>query len=145
VARSEALQGLVDDFPDQADIIERVALVLSAVVLVPLAWTLWLAAAGAFDLFSTIRRQGVVVRARRPQRVVPMVRVLSPLARRDRFSLFIAVDDGHSDRVSAWLANERTAVPQGARARVHATPLLGYVRKSEPIGTTRTHVEFPPE
>lgn len=145
VARSEALEGLVDDFPDQSDIIERVALVLSAVALVPLAWTLWLAAAGAFDLFATIRRQGVVVRARRPQRVVPTVRVLSPLARRDRFSLFIAVDDGHSDRVSAWLANERTAVPQGARARVHATPVLGYVRKSEPIGTTRTRVEFPAE
>ncbi|MDQ3468822.1 MAG: hypothetical protein M3487_03475 [Actinomycetota bacterium] len=53
------------------------------------------------------------------------------------------VDDGRSDLVRAWLANERTAVPQGARARVHATPVLGYVRKSEPIGTTRTTVELP--
>ena len=58
------------------------------------------------------------MRARRPQRVVPFPRLLRPLARRDRFALFIAVDDGRSDRVSAWLSNERTAVPQGARARV---------------------------
>ena len=79
----------------------------------------------------------MVVRARRPQRVVPFPRLLRPLARRDRFALFIAIDDGRSDRVSAWLSNERTAVPQGARARVLATPVLGYVRSSEPIGTTR--------
>ena len=142
VARSEALQGLVDDFPDQAGVIERVALVAAAIVLVPLAWAIWLAVAGSFDLFSTIRRQGVIVRARRPQRVLPFPRLLAPLARRERFALFIAVDDGRSDRVGAWLANERTAVPQGARARVHATPVLGYIRKSEPIGTTRTTVEL---
>ncbi|MBA3606451.1 MAG: hypothetical protein H0W46_10890, partial [Acidimicrobiia bacterium] len=143
VARSDALQGLVDDFPDQAELIERIALVLAAIVIVPLAWSIWLAMAGSFDLFSTIRRQGVIVRARRPRRVLPLPRLLAPLARRERFALFIAVDDGRSDLVRAWLANERTAVPQGARARVHATPVLGYVRKSEPIGTTRTTVELP--
>ena len=32
-------------------------------------------------------------------------------------------------------ANERSAAPQGSQARVRATPLLGYVRASEPIGT----------
>ncbi len=106
-------------------------------MIVPLVWMAWLVIAGSFDLFSTVERQGVVVRARRPQRVVPFPRLLRPLARRDRFALFIAVDDGRSDRVSAWLSNERTAVPQGARARVKATPVLGYVRRSEPIGTTR--------
>jgi hypothetical protein len=137
VARGDALLGIVDDFPDQADLIQDTALVLAAIVIVPMIWMAWLAIAGAFDLFSTVERQGVVVRARRPQRVVPFPRLLGPLARRDRFSLFIAVDDGRSDRVSAWLSNERTAVPQGARARVRATPVLGYVRKSEPIGTTR--------
>ncbi|MET0460582.1 MAG: hypothetical protein ABW195_15130 [Ilumatobacteraceae bacterium] len=137
IARGDALLGIIDDFPDQADIIQDTALVLAAIVIVPMIWMAWLAIAGAFDLFSTVERQGVVVRARRPQRVVPFPRLLRPLARRDRFSLFIAVDDGRSDRVSAWLSNERTAVPQGARARVKATPVLGYVRKSEPIGTTR--------
>ena len=137
IARGEAVLGIIEDFPDQADLIETTALVLAAVLIVPLVWMVWLAIAGAFDLFSTIERQGLVVRARRPQRVVPFPWLLRPLARRDRFALFIAVDDGRSDRVSAWLSNERTAVPQGARARVKATPVLGYVRKSEPIGSTR--------
>lgn len=137
VARGDRLLGILDDFEDQADIVQDIALVLAAIALVPLLWMAWLIIAGAFDLFSTVERQGVVVRARRPQRVVPFARVLRPLARRDRFSLFIAVDDGRSDRVTAWLSNERTAVPQGARARVRATPVLGYVRRSEPIGTTK--------
>ncbi len=144
VARGDALTSIVEDFPDQAEWIERIALGASVLVLIPLAWTGWLVVAGSFDLFSTVRRQGLVVRARRPQRVIPLARLLRPLAKRDRFALFIAVDDGRSDRVSAWLANERTAVPQGARARVFATPVLGYVRKSEPIGTTRTSVELAP-
>jgi hypothetical protein len=143
VSRGEALAGIVDDFPDQASWIERGALGLALACLLPLAWALWLVVAGSFDLFSTVRRQGVVVRARRPQRVVPWSRLLRPLARRDRFALFVAVDDGRGERVQAWLANERTAVPQGARARVHATPVLGYVRRSEPIGATRTSVELP--
>jgi len=138
VARGERLISVLDDFPDQVDIIQDVALVLAAILIAPLLWMGWLVIAGAFDLFSTVERQGVVVRARRPQRVVPFPRLLRPLARRDRFALFIAVDDGRSDRVNAWLSNERTAVPQGARARVKATPVLGYVRRSEPIGTTRT-------
>jgi hypothetical protein len=142
VSRGEALSGLVDDFPDWADLIEKVALGFSIAMLVPLAWMVWLVVAGSFDLFATVRRQGVIVRARRPQRVVPFARLLRPLARRDRFALFIAVDDGRSDRISAWLSNERTAVPQGARAKVFATPMLGYVRRSEPIGATRTSVEL---
>jgi hypothetical protein len=138
IARGDRAIGLLDDFPDQVDIIQDVALVLAAILIAPLLWMAWLVIAGSFDLFSTVERQGVVVRARRPQRVVPFPRLLRPLARRDRFALFIAVDDGRSDRVSAWLSNERTAVPQGARARVRATPVLGYVRRSEPIGTTRS-------
>jgi hypothetical protein len=138
IARGEAPLGIIEDFPDQADLIETIALVLAAVLIVPLVWMAWLAIAGSFDLFSTVERQGLVVRARRPQRVVPFPRLLRPLARRDRFALFIAVDNGRSDRVSAWLSNERTAVPQGARAKVKATPVLGYVRKSEPIGSTRS-------
>jgi hypothetical protein len=137
VARGDRLISVLDDFPDQVDVIQDVALVLAAIVIAPLLWMAWLVVAGAFDLFSTVERQGVVVRARRPQRVVPFPRLLRPLARRDRFALFIAVDDGRNDRLSAWLSNERTAVPQGARARVKATPVLGYVRRSEPIGTTR--------
>jgi len=142
VSRGRTLSGLIDDFAAQERWIERGALGIALALLLPLAWMVWLVVAGAFDLFSTIKRQGVVVRARRPQRVAPIARLLRPLARRERFALFIAVDDGRTDRVHAWLANERTAVPQGARARVHATPILGYVRRSEPIGATRTTVDW---
>jgi hypothetical protein len=136
IANGSTFAEFIDDnFADQEDIIHNVALGLAAALVLPLLWMLWLVGAGAFDLLATIERRGLVVRARRPQRVVPYPWLLGPLARRDRYSLFVAVDDGRSDRVSAWLANERTAVPQGARARVRATPLLGYVRSAEPIGT----------
>lgn len=142
VSRGHTLAGLLDDFPDQVEWIERAALGVALVLLVPLAWMVWLAVAGSFDLFATVKRQGVVVRARRPARVAPLTRLARPLTRRDRYALFVALDDGHSERVQAWMANERTAVPQGARARIDATPLLGYIRRSEPIGATRTTVDW---
>ena len=86
----------------------------------------------AFDL----ERTGLVVRARRPASVVPLRRLLRPFAERDRFAVFLAVDDGARLSINSWLANERTAAPQGAYARVRATPILGYVRSSEPVGTS---------
>ncbi len=135
VAKDYRLADLIDDFPERADLIHHVAVGLAAALVIPLVWMAWLTVAGAFDLFATVERGGLVVRARRPQRVVPYPRLLSPLARRDRYGLFVAVDDGRAERVTAWLATERTAVPQGAHARIRATPLLGYVRSSEPIGS----------
>ncbi len=135
ISKGHTLAGLIDDFEDQADIIHDVAVGIAAALMAPLLWMAWLVVAGAFDLFATIERRGLVVRARRPQRVVPYRWLLGPLARRDRYALFVAVDDWLSDRVGSWLANERTAVPQGARTHIRATPVLGYVRSSEPIGT----------
>jgi len=135
IAKGHTLARFIEDFSDQADIIHNVSVGIAAALMAPLLWMVWLVVAGAFDLFATVERRGLVVRARRPQRVVPHPWLLRTLARRDRYSLFVAVDDGRSDRVGSWLANERTAVPQGARARVRATPMLGYVRSSEPIGT----------
>lgn len=136
ISKGHTLAGFIEDnVAEQADIIHDVAVGLAAALMVPLLWMLWLVVAGSFDLFATIERRGLVVRTRRPQRVVPAPWLLGPLARRDRYSLFVAVDDGRSDRVTSALANERTAVPQGVRARVRATPVLGYVRSAEPIGT----------
>jgi hypothetical protein len=135
IGKGHTLASVVEDFEDQADLIHDVAVGVAAALMAPLLWMVWLVAAGAFDLLATIERRGLVVRARRPQRVVPFRWLLGPLARRDRYALFVAVDDGRSDRVGSWLANERTAVPQGVRAHVRATPILGYVRSSEPIGT----------
>jgi hypothetical protein len=46
----------------------------------------------------------------------------------------VAVDDGRTDTVDAWRATERTAVPQGARATVKASTVLGHVKSSTPVG-----------
>lgn len=136
IARRHTLAELIaDNIPDQAELVHDIAVGIAAALMAPLLWAVWLVVAGAFDLVASVERRGLVVRARRPQRVVPYPWLLGPLARRDRYSLFVAVDEGRSDRITSALANERTAVPQGARARVRATPLLGYVRAAEPIGT----------
>jgi hypothetical protein len=136
VADQEALTWLYDELPEQSDWIERVADVLAVVVIVPLVASVWAAASGLVDLLWVRTRVGQVVRVRRPTAVVPLGRLLRPIAQRDRFAAFMAVDDGRRDVVTAYLANERTAAPQGATARVRATTLLGYVRSSEPVGTS---------
>ena len=141
VGDGEALLSLLDRIPGQIDLITTLADILALVCWLPIAWGAWAAIAGAVDSVATRERIGAVVRARRPSEVLPPVlaSVVKPFAERDRFSTYLAVDDGSRGWVSAWLANERSAAPQGAQARVRATPLLGYVRSSEPIGTaTRT-------
>jgi hypothetical protein len=136
VADGEALQSLLDNIPEQTDIVERVATVLAGLALVPLVWAAWAIVAGTVDSVWSRVRTGLVVRARRPAAVVPVPRVTRRLAERGRFAVFLAVDDARRTSVSAWLANERTAAPQGAYARVRATPMLGYVRSSEPVGAS---------
>ena len=141
VADGDALTSLLDRVPGQIDLIQTVAEVLAAVCWIPIIWSVWAVVAGAVDTIATRERTGAVVRARRPSEVLPpqLLNVAKPFAERDRFSTYIAVDDGRRRWVTAWLANERSAAPQGAQARVRATPLLGFVRSSEPIGTaTRT-------
>lgn len=143
VADGQALESLLERVPGQIDLIERIADVLSALCWVPIIWGIWAMIAGAIDAVATRERVGAIVRARRPAEVISprVASVLKPFAERDRFSTYLAVDDGRRPIVTAWLASERSAAPQGAQARVRATPLLGYVRSSEPIGTaTRTDV-----
>ena len=141
IADGDALESLLDRIPGQVDLIETIAGVLAVVCWIPIVWAAWAVVAGAVDSIATRERIGAVVRARRPIEVLPprLVTVIKPFAERDRFSTYIAVDDGRRNSVTAWLASERSAAPQGAQARVRATPLLGYVRSSEPVGTaTRT-------
>jgi hypothetical protein len=141
VGDGDALTSLMDRVPGQVDLVQTVADVLAAACWIPVLWAVWAVVAGAVDTIATRERTGAVVRARRPSEVLPpqLLSVAKPFAERDRFSTYIAVDDGRRRRVTAWLASERSAAPQGAQARVRATPLLGYVRSSEPIGTaTRT-------
>ncbi len=135
LADGDELRSLLDRVPGQIDLIERIASVLSVLCWIPIAWGVWSVFAGAVDLVATRERVGLVVRARRPVDVVPIANTLKPFSERDRFSTYLAVDDGRRRTVVAWLASERTAAPQGAQARVRATPLLGFVRSSEPVGT----------
>ncbi len=137
IADGEALESLLERVPGQIDLIEQLAAILALLCWAPILWGAWAIIAGAVDSVATRERIGAVVRARRPGEVLHplLLSVVKPFAERDRFSTYLAVDDGKRRWVTAWLATERTAAPQGAQARVRATPLLGYVRSSEPVGT----------
>lgn len=141
VGDGTSLESLLDRLPGQVDLVQTIADVLAVICWLPIAWALWAVVAGAIDSVATRERIGSVVRARRPAEVLhpTVLSILRPFAERDRFTTYIAVDDGERAAVAAWLAGERNSAPQGAHARVRATPLLGYVRSSEPVGTaTRT-------
>lgn len=135
VADGDALQSLIDRVPGQVDLIETFAEVLAVLCWLPIVWAVWAAIAGLVDSITTRERTGMVVRVRRPSDVVPFSQIIKPFAERDRFSSYIAVDDGRHRTITAWMANDRAAAPQGAQARIRATPILGYVRSSEPVGT----------
>ncbi len=135
IAEGDALQSLLDRVPGQIGLIEGLASFLAVLCWLPIVWAAWSLVAGGVDLIATRERIGLVVRTRRPIDVVPYAHSLKPFSDRDRFSTYLAVDDGRRRTVVAWLATERTAAPQGAQARVRATPLLGFVRSSEPVGT----------
>ena len=133
-ARGTAFDSLYDRFPDQDWLIADVATGLTALCYVPIVVGIFVAIAGASDMFTTVERTGVVLRARRPAEVAPLPRFIRKRLERDRYSLFLAIDDGSIDTISAWRTGERNAVPQGANAIVRATPVLGYVRSAKPVG-----------
>lgn len=134
VAEGEALGSIYERFPDQDWLIADLATALAVLAYAPILIGLWVALAGAADAFNTVERTGVVLRTRRPAEVAPLPRFLRRLFERDRFTLFIAVDDGSRPTVVAWRSGERQAVPQGATATVRASPVLGHIRKATPVG-----------
>ncbi len=136
VAREQAWDSLYERFEQQDWLISTIATGLVFVMFIPILLGLWAALAGAADMFNTVERTGIVIRARRPAEVSPLPRSLVKRLEGDRYSLFVAVDDGTSDTVTAWRATERTATPQGVDVVVRASPILGYVRRSSPIGHT---------
>jgi hypothetical protein len=93
-----------------------------------------MALAGAFDGFNRIERTGAVIRTRRPAEVSPLPQRLQRVLERDRYRVYLAVDDGSTDTIQAWKTGERHAAPQGARATVVASPALGHVRRASPVG-----------
>ena len=100
----------------------------------PILLGLWMALAGALDGFNSVERTGAVVRTRRPAEVSPLPRRLQRTLERDRYRVYLAVEDGSADTIRAWTTGERHAIPQGARATVVASPVLGHVRRTSPVG-----------
>lgn len=137
VADGESLADLIDRAPGDAGMFEGIARWLSIICIVPIVGSLWCVFAGTVDTLVVRQRTGMVVRSRQPFEVYPrhLVWVVRPFGDRAGYSTYLAVDDGRREWVDAWLANERSAAPQGSQAQIRATPLLGYVRGSEPIGT----------
>jgi hypothetical protein len=134
VARGEGFSWAYERFSEQDWLIADVATGLTFAAWVPILVGLWLAIAGLLDVFGTVERTGVVVRARRPVEVSTLPRWVRRRLDRDRYRVFLAVDDGTTDTIVAWRATERTAVPQGARATVKASMVLGRVRSASPVG-----------
>ena len=136
VADGQLLESLVDRFPEHDDLVENVAEILATLMFIPMAWSIWAIVAGVVDTVSVTERVGVVVRARRPGRRHP-IRQRPAAARRPRPLLGVPRRrrrDAARASPRGWPTSARQH-PQGAQARVRATPLLGHVRKSEPIGT----------
>ncbi len=134
VARGTAFDWAYEQFPSQDWLIADVATGVTFVAFVPILVGLWMALAGAYDGFTSLERTGAVIRTRRPAEVSPLPRRLQRLVERDRYHVYLAVDDGSSDTVVAWKTGERHAIPQGARATVVATPALGHIRRASPVG-----------
>ncbi len=134
VARGDAFDWVYEQFPSQDWLIADVATAVTFLAYVPIVFGLWMALAGAFDGFNSVERTGAVVRTRRPAEVSPLPRRLQRTLERDRYRVYLAVDDGSADTIRAWKTGERHAIPQGARATVVASPVLGHVRRTSPVG-----------
>jgi hypothetical protein len=134
VARGDAFDWIYEQFTAQDWLIADIATGVTFLSFIPILVGLWMALAGAYDGFTSVERTGAVIRTRRPAEVSPLPRRLRRMLDRDRYRVYLAVDDGSSDTVVAWKTGERHAVPQGARATVVASPALGHVRKTSPVG-----------
>jgi hypothetical protein len=138
VARGNAFSWIYKQFSSYDWLIADIATALTFLSFVPILVGLWVALAGAYDGFNSVERTGAVVRTRRPAEVSPLPRRLQRALAGDRYRLYLAVDDGSSDTIVAWKTGERHAVPQGARATVVASPVLGHVRRASPVGHVLT-------
>ena len=134
VARGDGFDWAYEQFPAQDWLIADIATGVTFLAFAPILIGLWMALAGAFDGFSSVERTGAVIRTRRPSEVSPLPTRLQRALERDRYRVYLAVDDGSSDTVVAWKTGERHAVPQGARATVVASRALGHIRRTSPVG-----------
>ena len=147
VADSEALVSLLDRVPGQIDLIEGIASFLAVLCWLPIVWAAWSVVAGAVDLIATRERIGLVVRTRRPIDVVPYAHSLKPFSDRDRFSTYLAVDDGraaHRRGLAGERAHGRTAGRAGAGAGDTDARVRAIVRAGRHGDQPHGHLTRPP-
>ncbi len=135
VADGEQLTSLLDRVPGQIDLIQSLATVLAVLCWLPLLWAAWSILAGAIDSVATRVRIGLVVRTRRPSDVVPYSNILNPFADRDRFSTYLAVDDGRRG-IGRGLAGDRTDLGSARRSGTGASDAAARLR---PVVRTGRH------
>lgn len=133
-ARGERWESLYDRLDEQEWLVTGLATAGAAITFGLSIVGIWLIVAGGADLFNSIERTGVVVRMRRPAEVSPIPRRVLRHIEPERYSVYVAVDDGTKQVITAWRTGERGAVPQGADVVVRGTPILGHVRSAAPIG-----------
>lgn len=116
-----SLRGATDE---PGDWVRVVATVLALVALVVLGWGGWTALRAVVDLGSRREVEGQVVRLRSWQR-----------GENER-DYFVAVDEGRSGKVKAWLVPAATYARlwEGVTASATVGPQLGYVWRMELVG-----------
>lgn len=100
-----------------------VAGIATAVVALPLVWSVWVLVTAVPDLFARRTVTGVVLRCR------TRARLLS--SRSDpQYWYYVAIDDGTRDHLAAYRVSEELyhRVRQGQTVTVDVTPRLGHVR-----------------
>jgi hypothetical protein len=98
-------------------------LVVSVVLALPLAWSLWVLTRAVPDLFTRHTVTGTVLRCRTRTRA-------SSSRDTPRYWYYVAIDDGTRDRVVAFRVSRElyAKVHQGQTVTADVTPRLGYVR-----------------
>lgn len=117
----------------------RVGVLVAALALLPLVWSLLQLGFGVVDLFGSRTVEGEVLRTRRRARGLMLrgpnvITGWSGESTEPRW--MVAVDSGEGDEVAAWRVRRELyhQVQQRQRVRAEVTPRLGYVRSFEVVG-----------
>jgi hypothetical protein len=105
-----------------------VAGIVTAVLVLPLAWGVWVLVRAVPDLFTTRTVTGTALRCRMRTRA-------SSSRDAPKYWYYVAIDDGSRDRIAAYRVSEALyrKVRQGQTVTAEVTPRLGYVRRVAPV------------
>jgi hypothetical protein len=102
--------------------------IATAVLALPVLWSVWVLARSLPDLFTTRTVTGTVLRCRKRTRS-------SSSRDTPKYHYYVAVDDGSRDRIAAYRVSAELygRVRQGQSVTATVTPRLGYVRAFDPV------------